>query len=88
MSNKSNKNWCSYPFEECELTHFHCVGFECWLGVRSFLVRLLMRRLCSRGETCVTMSDDEFWVLQRFVEQMDYLYKHPRRDSFIKKVNC
>lgn len=69
-----------YDYLAC---HFHKVDGITWLRIREVLNSLLLGRVrAGEQKFAFTVSDDDFYTIRDFVEQMDIAYLHPRRDSY------
>ena len=71
----------TYNFEASELTFFHRVSFETWVGVEELIKSLIRKRAEGHKRITLKIDEDTFWLLARFCEQMDFGYRHPRSDS-------
>lgn len=63
---------------------FHCCDNSLWYDVRSILAAIAKAYI---EKTQPRLNSSQLECILPFIEQMDYLYLHPRRDAFFARLS-
>ena len=81
LSSVHNPHYQLHPSQRNGLSHFHAVTDGVWMETRYFLRRVLNERACGNCAPAVPVDHELFATLLDFVDQMQWAYRYPRRDS-------
>lgn len=76
-----NRHYRLHPSQRFGLSHFHAVTDGVWMDTRAFLRRVLNERACGKTAPAIPIDNTLFTTLLDFVDQMQWAYRYPRRDS-------